>query len=90
MLIFFALTGAAQMIGFRLGALTAIHTRGYGFLPFRIMAVLMALSIVVTAIIGIVMALRFIEDRKLIRLFLAGGVLLPIILLILANLIDIH
>ena len=88
MLILFSLTGALQMFGVRLPVLTEAHTRGAGSLPFMILASLMGLSVVVTSILGIVMAYQHTSnDRKgNVWASLVFGALIPIVLLVIVHL----
>lgn len=82
MLIVFAATGAAQMLGFHLGFLSEVHMRHYGSLPFVLLACCMGLSVVVTAVLGIAMALRFGGDKKVVWSLLVFGVVAPTVLLL--------
>lgn len=82
MLIFFAATGAGQMIGIRSEWLTRIHNQGNGSLFFRLLAAAMGLSVVVTAILGVVMAFRLGDDRKTVWACVAFGSLLPVVVLL--------
>ena len=86
MLILFAATGAAQLFGIRLGMLTEIHTRGYGSLPLMVLAALMGLSVVVTAILGMVMAFRSSADRRAVWACLAFGLFVPVALVVIGYL----
>ena len=81
MFILFAITGALQMFGIKTPILSEAHTRGYGSLPFMILASLMGLSLVSTSILGVLMAFRFCEDRRTVWGSLIFGVLLPVVLL---------
>jgi hypothetical protein len=85
MLILFAVTGAVQMLGLRLGILSEMHVRHYGSLPFILLAVLMGLSVIVTAILGIVMALRQGNSKKAAWACLTLGVIVPVILLLFSH-----
>jgi len=85
MLILFAATGAAQMFGIHLGILTEIHVRHYGSIPFVLLSILMGLSVVVTAILGIVMALRLGGSKKAVWVCLALGVVVPAVLLMMSH-----
>jgi hypothetical protein len=86
MLIFFAATGAVQMFGLRLPVLAEIHTRGCGSLPFMILAFFMGLSVVVTSVLGVVMAFRFGDSRKNVWACLIFGALIPVLLLVIVHL----
>jgi uncharacterized iron-regulated membrane protein len=85
MLIFFALTGAAQMFRIPMGLLSEVHTKGYGSLPFMILAVLMGLSVIVTSLLGVAMAFRFGADRKVVWSCLLFGTFLPLVLLVIVH-----
>ncbi len=85
MLILFAVTGAVQMFGVKIPVLTEAHTKGYGSLPFMLLASLMGLSVVVTSILGIVMAFRFGENRKNVWAALAFGTVIPVVLLVIVH-----
>jgi hypothetical protein len=81
MVIAFAVSGALQMFGVRLPVLTQAHTRGFGSLPFMVMAALMGLSLAVTSILGVIMAFRFGAKRRNVWASLIFGTLVPLILL---------
>lgn len=85
LLILFCLTGASQMLGIRLGMFSDIHIRQYGSLPLTLLSMLMGLSVIVTAILGILMALRLEGSRKPVRLCLALGVIVPVALVLLSD-----
>jgi hypothetical protein len=85
MLILFVLTGAAQFFGLRLGILSEIHVRHYGSVPFILLTLLMGLSVVVTAILGIVMALRQGNSKKAAWACLTLGVIVPVVLLLFSH-----
>ena len=75
------MTGATQMFGLRLGVLSEAHMRGSGSLPFMILSFFMGLSVVITSLLGVAMAFRFGESKKVVWACLAFGVFVPIILL---------
>ena len=85
MLILFAVTGAVQMFGIKIPVLTEAHTKGYGSLPFMLLASLMGLSVVITAILGIIMAFRFGESRKNVWAALIFGTVVPILLMVIVH-----
>jgi uncharacterized membrane protein len=85
MLILFAMTGAAQMFGIHFGILSEVHLRHYGSWPFILLSILMGLSVVITAILGIVMALRFGGSKKPVWVCLALGVVVPVVLLMMSH-----
>ena len=85
MLIFFAGTGALQMFGFRLGILSEVHTRGYGSLPFMLLAFFMGLSVIITSLLGAAMAFRSGEDRKATWACLLFGILVPLVMLLIVH-----
>ena len=93
MLLFFAISGIWQTVGFRgslLGWLSALHTGARlknGQEPtsdaFKALVILMAISFVVTTLLGVVMALKFGKNRKVAFYCLAAGVIIPAILILL-------
>ena len=95
MLLFFALSGIWQIFGWNSSgtfqALSSIHTMralksGGIFLSSPVMAVfvlMMAVSFIITTILGVVMALKFGRNRRASMLCLAFGILFPIILVLL-------
>jgi hypothetical protein len=85
MLILFAVTGAAQMVGLKLGILSEAHVLHFGSVPFIILSVCMGLSVVVTAILGIAMALRYGGNQKVVWACLIFGVLFPTVLLMMSH-----
>ena len=84
MLILFAATGAVQMFGVRVPILYLVHTKAYGSLPFMLLAFFMGLSVVVTSILGVIMAFRFGDDRRAVWAALIFGTALPTALLVIA------
>jgi hypothetical protein len=85
MLILFAATGAVQMFGIKIPILYEAHTKGYGSLPFMLLSFFMGLSVVVTSILGVIMAFRFADDRKTVWAALLFGTVLPIALLVIVH-----
>lgn len=96
MLLFFAVSGVWQTLGIRasiLGWLSALHTSARfknGHEPtspaFRILVIIMALSFVISIILGVVMAFRFSKSRKAVFYCLALGVIIPAFLVLLRTL----
>jgi hypothetical protein len=98
MLLFFALSGIWQTLG--LGgpgffkALTTIHTSHREKIPGTVLTspammlfvLIMALSFIVTTILGVVMALKLGRSRRAAYCCLAFGVLFPVILVLLRSL----
>lgn len=92
MLLFFALSGIWQTIGLQshtLARLSTIHTShglksgdGFGSYALRVFVLLMAVSFIVTTLLGVVMAIRFGRNRRAAYLCLAAGVALPIGLIV--------
>jgi hypothetical protein len=90
MLIFFAVSGIWQTLGFRSGIfvwLSTIHTEWamkngsqLGSFPLRIFVVVMAASFVVSTIFGVAMALKHGSSRKAVCC-LACGVILPVVII---------
>jgi hypothetical protein len=85
MLILFAATGATQMFGLRLGFLSEAHMHGSGSLPFMILSFFMGVSVIITSLLGVAMAFRFGESKRVVWACLGFGVLLPIFLLMIAH-----
>lgn len=94
MLLFFAISGIWQIFGFQnsgfLQTLSTIHTshrlKSGTHLSNPVLVgfiLLMALSFIVTTILGVVMALKFGRNRKAAFTCLAAGVLCPLILVLL-------
>jgi hypothetical protein len=96
MLLFFAVSGIWQTIGIRssiLGWLSALHTSARfknGQEPstpaFRFLVIIMALSFILSTILGIIMALKFTKSRKAACCCLALGAIFPIALILLRSL----
>jgi hypothetical protein len=64
-------------------ALSPTPARRPPSIPMKIFAALMALGIIITTILGVVMAFRFNRDPKLLWGLLAAGTVLPVILVLL-------
>src|SRR3954447_436820 len=83
LLLFFAVSGIWQTLGFHsqlLHRLSSIHTQArwkngseLGSFPLRIFVIIMAVSFVVTTILGIIMAVNFGRNRKIAFYCLALG-----------------
>ena len=94
MLLFFALSGIWQRLGLGgsgfLQAMSSIHTAhrlktGGTFLSSPVMEgfiLLMAVSFIITTVLGIVMAVTFGRSRKAACACLAFGVLFPLVLVL--------
>jgi hypothetical protein len=93
LLLFFAISGIWQTLGMHsafLQKLSSIHTEArwkdgseFGSLALRVFVIFMAVSFVITTILGIVMAFRFGRSRKAAFYCLAFGVVAPSILVLL-------
>ncbi len=87
LLLFFAISGIWQTLGFQpefLQKLSSIHTaRAWkdgselGSFPLRMFVVGMAVSFILTTILGVIMAFKFGRNRRAVILGLALGVLIP-------------
>lgn len=87
LLLFFALSGIWQTIGFQsefLQKLSSIHTERpwkdgseLGSFPLRLFVIIMAVSFIITTILGIVMALKFGRNRKAAIYCLTLGLVIP-------------
>ena len=92
LLLFFAVSGIWQTLRIDssfLRWLSTIHTQArwkdgsdLGSFPLRIIVVVMALSFVLTTILGVVMAVKFGRSRKAAFYCLALGVLIPGVLVL--------
>jgi hypothetical protein len=92
MLLFFAISGIWQTLGIRssvFGWLSALHTSARfknGQEPsspaFRLLVIIMALSFVISVILGVIMAFKFTKSRKAAFYCLALGVLIPGVLVL--------
>ena len=95
MLLFFAASGIWQTLGIRsspLGFLSALHTGvrfKNGHEPsspgFRLFVVAMAVSFVISTLLGIMLALKFTKSRTAALICLALGVIIPALLVLLRN-----
>ena len=85
LLILFAATGAVQMFGVKIPILYEVHTKGYGSLPFKLLAFFMGLAVVVTSILGLIMAFQLSNDRRTVWTALIFGTALPILLLFIVH-----
>ena len=93
LLLFFAISGIWQTLGFQstlLHKLSSIHTEArwkdgteLGSFPLRLFVVLMALSFILTTILGIIMAIKFGRNRRAAFYCLALGVVVPCALILL-------
>lgn len=86
LLLLFVGTGAFQLFGIRVPILSEAHIHGAGSLAFVVLAAMMALSVVITSISGILMAFRFCERRQNVWACLAFGTLVPAAVLVVAHL----
>jgi len=87
LLLFFAISGIWQMLGIHstlLQKLSTIHTQGrwkdgseLGSFPLRVFVIFMALSFILTTILGIILAVKFGRNRKAAFSCLALGVFVP-------------
>jgi hypothetical protein len=87
LLLFFAISGIWQTLGFRSGflqKLSSIHTQArwkdgseLGSLPLRIVVLIMAVSFIFTTVLGVVMAFKLGQSRRAALFCLLGGVAIP-------------
>ena len=87
LLLFFAISGIWQTLGFQsqfLQKLSSIHTeRGWkdgselGSFPLRVFVIVMAVSFILTTILGVIMAVNFGRNHKAAFYCLALGVVIP-------------
>ncbi len=92
LLLFFALSGIWQTIGWHtplLEKLSSLHTERpwkdhseLGSFPMRMLTVLMAVSFIITTVLGIVMAIRFGRSRTAAWGCLACGAVVPLCLVL--------
>lgn len=92
LLLFFAISGIWQTLGLQteyLQKISSIHTQAQwkdgshlGSLPLRILVVAMALSFVLTTVLGVVMAFKFGRSRTAAMVCLAFGVVIPVALVL--------
>ncbi len=93
LLLFFALSGIWQTLGWNtplLQKLSSLHTEHswkdhseLGSFPMRMVVVLMAVSFIITTVLGIVMAVRFGRSRNAAWISLGLGVVIPLCLVFL-------
>ena len=93
LLLFFAVSGLWQTLGFSsplLHRLSTIHTshqlKAGGALtspPLFFFVLLMAISFIITTLLGVVMAVKFGRSRRAVYVCLALGVLIPLALILL-------
>lgn len=95
MLLFFAISGIWQMFNWNnsgtFQALSSIHTMkqlksGGAFLSsplLKIFVLLMAISFIVTTLLGVIMALKFGRSRRAALLCIACGIVIPLLLILL-------
>jgi len=87
LLLFFAISGIWQTLGFQsefLQKLSSIHTERawkdgseLGSFPLRMFVIVMAVSFILTTILGVIMAVRFGRNRKAAYYCLALGLVIP-------------
>lgn len=93
MLLFFAVSGIWQMVGagdsLFLQKLSTIHTQrqwkdgsGLGSVPLRLFAMVMAVSFIITTVLGIMMAFKYGRSRRAAVFSLAAGVFVPAVLIL--------
>ena len=95
MLLFFAISGLWQMFNWNnsgpFQALSSVHTMkrlkaGGAYLSsplLKLFVLLMAISFIVTTLLGVIMALKFGRSRRAALLCIATGILIPILLILL-------
>ena len=87
LLLFFAVSGIWQTLGFEsefLQKLSSIHTERrwkdgseLGSFPLRVFVIVMAMSFILTTLLGVIMAVRFGRNRKAALFCLALGLMIP-------------
>jgi hypothetical protein len=92
MLLFFAISGIWQTLGLQshtLARLSTIHTShglktgdGLGTHALRLFVLLMAVSFIITTLLGVIMAIRFGRSRRAAYVCLAFGIAFPIALIV--------
>ena len=92
LLLFFAISGIWQTLGFRSGflqKLSSIHTQArwkdgseLGGFPLRIVVLIMAVSFIITTVLGVVMAFKLGQSRKAAFYCLVAGVAIPGVLVL--------
>ena len=90
LLLFFAISGIWQTLGFQpefLQKLSSIHTERawkdgseLGSFPLRMFVIVMAVSFILTTILGVIMAVNFGRNRKVAFYCLALGLVIPAVL----------
>jgi hypothetical protein len=93
LLLFFAISGIWQTLGWNslfLQKLSSIHTERrwkdgseLGSFPLRVFVIIMALSFILTTILGVIMALKFGRNRKAALYCLALGISIPFVFVLL-------
>lgn len=93
LLLFFAMSGIWQTIGVdspTLHKLSSIHTEArwkdgseLGSFPLRVFVLVMAMSFMLTTLLGIVMAFKFGRSRRVALYCLAVGIVVPSVLVLL-------
>ena len=93
LLLFFAVSGIWQALGWRtplLKLISTIHTlknlksgEGFSSLPLKIFALGMTVSFIVMTILGVVLALKYGRSRRAVYWCLALGVIIPLALILL-------
>ena len=88
LLLFFAISGIWQTLGFQtdfLQKVSSIHTERrwkdgseLGSFPLRMFVVVMAVSFIVTTVLGVIMAIKFGRNRKAAYCCLALGLIIPL------------
>jgi hypothetical protein len=92
LLLFFAISGIWQTLGYQpefLHKLSSVHTQArwkdgseLGSVPLRIVVVIMALSFILSTVLGVVMAFKFGRSHKAAFYCLVLGVVIPAILVL--------
>ncbi|HWW01383.1 MAG TPA: hypothetical protein VNZ64_16930 [Candidatus Acidoferrum sp.] len=92
LLLFFAVSGIWQTLGYQpefLHKLSSIHTQArwkeggeLGSFPLRMFVIVMAVSFIVTTILGVIMAIKFGRNRKAAFYCLALGLAIPAVLVL--------
>ena len=83
-LVLFAATGTLQIFGIKIPILFEAHTRGSDSLPLILFSALAGVSVIVTCIVGVLMAFRSGNDRRTVWACLLFGTLVPAALLTVA------
>jgi hypothetical protein len=92
LLLFFAISGIWQTLGIHsefLQKLSSIHTEArwkdgseLGSFSLRFFVIIMALSFILTTILGVIMAVKFGRNRKAAFYCLALGVIIPLVIVL--------